>query len=99
MQLLNTCGRDGCGICRKEEEKEIVLSYSTFVFFFLSKTWSLLKSKLSLCAKQFLILDDVANMHVLLPSKNKKKQNKTKQNKKKKLNLIKGVQGFFSFIF
>ena len=96
MQLLNTCGRDGCGICRKEEEKEIVLSYSTFVFFFLSKTWSLLKSKLSLCAKQFLILDDVANMHVLLPSNIKKK---TKQNKKKKLNLIKGVQGFFSFIF
>ena len=96
MQLLNTCGRDGCGICRKEEEKEIVLSYSTFVFFFLSKTWSLLKSKLSLCAKQFLILDDVANMHVLLPS-NIKKQNKTKQ--EKKLNLIKGVQGFFSFIF
>ena len=96
MQLLNTCGRDGCGICRKEEEKEIVLSYSTFVFFFLSKTWSLLKSKLSLCAKQFLILDDVANMHVLLPS-NIKKKNKTKQ--EKKLNLIKGVQGFFSFIF
>ena len=96
MQLLNTCGRDGCSICRKEEEKEIVLSYSTFVFFFLSKTWSLLKSKLSLCAKQFLILDDVANMHVLLPS-NIKKKNKTKQ--EKKLNLIKGVQGFFSFIF
>ena len=80
MQLLNTCGRDGCGICRKEEEKEIVLSYSTFVFFFLSKTWSLLKSKLSLCAKQFLILDDAANMHVLLPSNIKKK--KTKLNKK-----------------
>ena len=96
MQLLNTCGRDGCGICRKEEEKEIVLSYSTFVFFFLSKTWSLLKSKLSLCAKQFLILDDVANMHVLLPS-NIKKKNKTKQ--EIKLNLIKGVQVFFSFIF
>ena len=85
MQLLNTCGRDGCGICRKEEEKEIVLSYSTFVFFFLSKTWSLLKSKLSLCAKQFLILDDVANMHVLLPS-NIKKKNKTKQEKKTKFN-------------
>ena len=81
MQLLNACGRDGCGICRKEGEKENVLSYSTFVFFFLSKTWSLLKSKLSLCAKQFLILDDVANMHVLLPSNIKK-------NKKKKQNLI-----------
>ena len=92
MQFLNTCGRDGCGICRKEGEKENVLSYSTFVFFFLSKTWSLLKSKLSLCAKQFLILDDVANMHVLLPSNIKK-------NKKKKQNLIKEVQGFFSFRF
>ena len=80
MQLLNTCGRDGCGICRKEEEKENVLSYSTFVFFFLSKTWSLLKSKLSLCAKKFLILDDVANMHVLLPSNIKKNKKKTKFN-------------------
>ena len=80
MQLLNTCGRDGCGICRKEEEKEIVLSYSTFVFFFLSKTWSLLKSKLSLCAKQFLILDDVANMHELLPSNIYKKKNNKKKN-------------------
>ena len=78
MQLLNACGRDGCGICRKEGEKENVLSYSTFVFFFLSKTWSLLKSKLSLCAKQFLILDDVANMHVLLPSNIKKNKKKNK---------------------
>ena len=78
MQLLNACGRDGCSICRKEEEKENVLSYSTFVFFFLSKTWSLLKSKLSVCAKQFLILDDVANMHVLLPSNIKKNKKKNK---------------------
>ena len=86
MQLLNACGRDGCGICRKEEEKENVLSYSTVLlyFFFLSKTWSLLKSKLSLCAKQFLILDDVANMHLLLPSNIKKK--KKKQEKKTKFN-------------
>ena len=38
VQLLNACGRDGCGIYRKEEEKENVYSYSTFVFFFLSKT-------------------------------------------------------------
>ena len=39
MQLLNACGRDGCGICRKEEEKENVLSYSTVLlyFFFLIK--------------------------------------------------------------
>ena len=81
MQLLNACGRDGCGICRKEGEEENVLSYSTFVFFFfLSKTWSLLKSKLSLCAKKFLILDDVANMHVLLPSNIKKNKKKTKFN-------------------
>ena len=95
MQLLNACGSDGCGICRKEEEKKSVLSYSTFVFFFLSKTWSLLKSKLSLCAKQFLILDDVANMHELLPSNIYKKKKK----QEKKLNLMKEVQGFFSFIF
>ena len=34
MQLLNACGRDGCGICRKEEEKENVLSYSTVLLYF-----------------------------------------------------------------
>ena len=34
------------------------------------------KIEVVFCAKQFLILDDVANMHVLLPSNIKKKQEK-----------------------
>ena len=48
--------------CKKEGEKENEWSYSSFSIFFLSKPWSLLKSKFS---KVFMmILDDVANRHL-----------------------------------
>ena len=49
-----------------------------------------MKSKLSWCAQSFLILDDVASMHVVLPSN---------INERKKHNLIKDIEGFFSSMF
>ena len=63
-------------------------------FFFLSKPWSLLNKsfpKLSRYAKPLLILDDVANMHLLLRSKMKTKN-------KKKRNIIKHFGGSFTHI-
>ena len=81
-----------CRIYNNEREKENEWNYSTYViFFFLSKPWSLLNQsfpKLSRYAKPLLILDDVANRHLLLRSKMKTKN-------KKKRNIIKHVWGFF----
>ena len=82
-----------CKIYRNEREKENEWNYSTCViFFFFSKPWSLLNQsfpKLSWYTKPLLILDDVANRHLLLRSKMKKK----------KRNIIKHVRGFFHSYF
>ena len=92
MQLLNACGRDGCGICRKEGEKENVLSYSTFVFFFLIKNMIPFKIEVVFMCKAVLDFGWCRKHACIVTFQYKKKQ-------EKKQNLIKEVQGFFSFRF
>ena len=95
MQLLNACGRDGCGICRKEEEKENVLSYSTVLlyFFFFIKNMIAFKIEVVFMCKAVLDFGWCRKHACIVTFQYKKK------NKKKKQNLIKEVQGFFSFRF
>ena len=78
MQLLNTCGRDGCGICRKEEEKEIVLSYSTFVFFFLIKNMIAFKIEVVFMCKEVLDFGWCRKHACIVTFQYKKKQEKNK---------------------
>ena len=89
MQLLNVCGRDGCGICRKEGEKENVLS-----FFFLIKNMIAFKIEVVFMCKAVLDFGWCRNYACIVTFQYKKKK---KQEKKQ--NLIKEVQGFFSFRF
>ena len=54
MQLLNACDRDGCGICRKEGEKENVLSSVILYFFFLIKNMTAFKIEVVFLCKAVL---------------------------------------------
>ena len=72
------------------------VSYGTFVFFFLIKNMIAFKIEVVFMCKAVLDFGWCRKHACIVTFQYKKK---TKQNKKKKLNLIKGVQGLFSFIF
>ena len=91
MQLLLThAAVTDYSFCKKEGEKENEWSYSSFSIFFLSKPWSLLKSKFS---KVFMMCKAVRDFGWC------RKQAFIFKIKREKRNLIKDDQGSFLFIF